>query len=88
MRNNLIGLLNLFCAICCQFEPGLPLMYQYSDEKFDFSDTVIEKMYDIAFDNLKLYKSLVAAKSKQEQQLIKLDLIELFEYEFRELLDI
>lgn len=88
MRNNLIGLLNLFCAICCQFEPGLPLMYPYSDEKFDFSDTVIEKMYDIAFDNLKLYESLVAAKSKQEQQLIKLDLIELFEYEFRELLDI
>ena len=87
MKNNLVGLINLFCATCCQLEPGLPLMYHKTDESYEYSREIIDKMYDIAFDHIKLYKSYINAKSVQQQQFIKLDLIELFENEFGEILN-
>ena len=89
MKPNLIEVYNLFCAICVQFDPKLPLIHHTKSGSFafaDVSDVLITKLYSLAFDNLDLYRKLVAADG-QERQLLQLEVINLLWTECNDLIN-
>ena len=79
MKPNLIEVYNLFCAVCVQFDPSLPLIHHTKNGSFayaDVDDGLLTKLYDLAFSHQGLYRKLIAADG-QERQLLQLEVINL-----------
>ena len=80
MKPNLIEAYNLFCAICCQLDPSLPLIYHSRDGKMGYPaprDDLSSLLHDLAFDNLATYRQLTQAASEQERRTLKLEIVNL-----------
>ena len=80
MRYNLIELYNLFCAVCVQLDPSLPLIYHSHGGKLGYpapSDDLISLLHDIAFDNLAIYRRLTQVANEQDRQTLKLEIVNL-----------
>ena len=80
MRYELIDLCNLFCAVCVQLDPSLPLIYHSHDGKIVYpapSDDLVSLLHDLAFDNLTTYRQLTQATDNQDRQLLKLEIVNL-----------
>lgn len=80
MRYELIDLCNLFCAVCVQLDPSLPLIYHSHDGKIVYpapSDDLVSLLHDLAFDNLAIYRQLMQASDKQDKQLLRLEIVDL-----------
>ena len=80
MRYELIDLCNLFCAVCVQLDPSLPLIYHSRDGKMVYpapSDDLVSLLHDLAFDNLAIYRQLTQATDNQDRQLLKLEIVNL-----------
>lgn len=80
MRYDLIELYNLFCAVCVQLDPSLPLIYHSRDGKMvypDLSDDLVSLLHNLAFDNLAIYRQLTQATDNQDKQLFRLEVINL-----------
>lgn len=76
---SLIDLYNLFCATCCQLDPALPLLY-YSKGGVSYpepDDDLVAKLHDLAFDNLVTYRQLTQATDLQDQQYLRLEIVDL-----------
>lgn len=79
MKPDLIEVCNLFCAICCQIDPSLPLIHHTKSGSFVFAnvcDELLALLHNLAFNNLDLYRRLAQAEGK-DRQLLQLDVINL-----------
>ena len=90
MRYELIDLCNIFCAVCVQLDPSLPLIYHSRDGKMVYpapSDDLVSLLHDLAFDNLAIYRQLTQAASEQERRTLKLEIVNLLWVECKDYID-
>ena len=80
LKYDIIDLYNLFAATCCQLDQSLPLLYHSSDGKVGYptpSDDLVTLMHELAFDHMSTYRKLTKATAFQEQQELRLEIVDM-----------